>query len=315
MKKFLSEILLFLFLPVLCITVMAEYSLRHIPNDYSYKNHWIETNCKNLKILCLGPSSIYFGINPIYFDRKTFNGAHVSQSLNYDNFIFNKFIKNMDSLQFIILGIDYWAPYYSLENGEESWRVKNYAIYYGCDYHKLDIKYNYELSIHNISTFKRAGKSFLTLIGLKHYSEININELGFGINYSSKNKLIEWDNGKEYAIRHNREIKTIEHLNLIDKNQEYVSDICKKCADRNIKVLIISTPTYKTYQANLDNDYLRKKNNFCEFFVKTFKNVSYIDFSSDSRFVDKDFFDGCHLNEIGASKLTKLINTKILEWK
>jgi hypothetical protein len=275
----------------------------------------METNSKNINILCLGPSSIYYGINPIYFNKKAFNGAHVTQSLNYDNFIFNKFIKNMDSLQFLILGIDYWSPYSSLESGPEWWRAKNYSIYYDCDYHKGELKYDFELNIHNYTTFKRAAKGFLTTLGLRHDSEININELGFGLNYLSTKKTLVWDNGKDNAMRHNSDIKLVQNIDLINKNKLYVDDIIKKCADKNVKVLIITAPTYKSYFENLDNDYLRKKNNFCNFFVKSFNNVSYIDFTGDSRFVAEDFFDGYHLNEKGARKLTKLINTKLLEWK
>ena len=77
MKKFVLRILLLFFLPIVFIALIAEYSIRQIPNDYSYKNQWMETNSKSINILCLGPSSVYYGINPQYFDKKAFNGSHV----------------------------------------------------------------------------------------------------------------------------------------------------------------------------------------------------------------------------------------------
>jgi hypothetical protein len=315
MKKFLSEILFCFFLPALFIAVVSEYSLRQIPNDYIYKNQWMEENSKKIDVLCLGPSSIYYGIDPTYFSISAFNGSHVSQSLNYDNFIFNKFIDKMAFLQYLVLEIDYWSPFYSLQSGPEWWRAKYYSIYYGCDYHKGETKYNYELATHTRGTFKNAARGFLTAIGLRHDSNINVNRLGFGLNFSTLNKQLDWDNGKDSALRHTREIKAIEHLNQIDKNREFVNDICKKCADRNIEVLLISTPTCKSYRAYLDSDFLKKKVDFCNLFVESFNNVSYVDFSSDKRFVDEDFYDAYHLNEIGARKLTTILNTKILEWK
>lgn len=313
MKKFTLQMLLIYFLPALCIAVVAEYSIRKLPNDYSFKNQWMEKNCKSLNTLCLGPSSIYYAIDPTYFEKKTFNASHISQSINYDNYIFNKFINKMDSLQCVILCIDYWSPFSSLENYKEWWRARNYSIYYECDIHKGEIKYNYELYTPNYRTFKMAVKGFLTAIGLKTYSNINVNEHGYGINYSSANKNEDWDNGKSSAMRHNKINKKTRHLNLINKNTEHVKDIVKKCAARNVDVLLITTPTLKSYRENLDNYYLQKKNNFCNFFVKSFNNVSFIDFSDDNRFSDEDFFDASHLNEIGAKKLTKLVNAKILQ--
>lgn len=313
MKKFLFEIIVYFFIPVLGFAIVSEYSLRQIPNDYSFKNRWMETNCKNLKVLCLGASSIYYGINPSDMDINTFNGAHVSQTLNYDHFIFNKFINRMDSLQYLVLGVDYWSPFSSLEEGPEWWRVRNYSIYYGCNYHKGELKYNYELYFHNYQTFKRAAKGFLTSIGFRHDSNINVNALGFGLHYSSKNKKSNWDNGRENALRNNKEIKDVEYLNLINKNRVYLQDICKKCADRNIKVFIVSAPEYKSYRAYSDKNYVNEKNGFCNSFAKSFKNVTYLDYSSDKRFVSDDFFDAYHLNEIGAYKLTKIINSKISE--
>ena len=315
MKKFLTEITFIFFLPILCIAVVAEYSIRAIPNDYSYKNQWMENNCKNLNILCLGPSSVYYGINPKYFDKKSFNGAHVSESLNYDNFIFNKFIDQMDSLQYLVLDIDYWSPFSSLETGQEWWRATYYNIYYGCKKHRGEIKYNFEMAIHNFSTFKKAGQGFLNVIGFQNISNNNITKLGFGTNYSQKNKILDWNNGKNQALNHNNWIKEQEHFNLVNKNKTYLNEILKKCASKNIRVLMISTPTCNSYRENLNVNYLKRKNDFCNSFVASFNNVSYLDFSSDKSFIDEDFFDGSHLNEIGAKKFTGLINQKILGWQ
>ena len=315
MKKFILQIIFIFFLPILCVAIVAEYSLRQIPNDYSYKNQWMEMNSKNIHILCLGSSSVFFGINPIYFDKKAFNGAHVSQSLAYDNFIFNKFINRMDSLQYLVLDINILSPFSSLENTEEWWRVKNYCIYYGSNYHPGEIKYNYELAVHKLSTFKNALNGLKSILGLHQYSNINVSELGFGLNYSSKNKILDWDNGKPNALRQNELIKKQVPLNLMVKNKMYINEIIKKCVERNIKVLLISTPSYRTFRENLDTNYLKVKNEFCRSFVSEKNNVEFVDFSNDIRFIEEDYFDAYHLNEIGAKKFTTIINDKLSNWK
>ncbi len=313
MKRFIRKIFFYFFLPIVIIAALSEYSIRQIPNDYSYKNQWMEENGKELEVLCLGPSSIYYGINPQYLDKKSFNGSHVSQPLKYDNFLFNKYIDKMDSLEYLILGIDYWSPFSSLESSDEWWRIINYSIYYDCDYHEGELKYNFELAMHNLSTFQKAFKGLSNVIGLSDYSNIQVNKFGFGLNYSIKNKKSDWDNGAVNGLRHTDWIRSQEHFNFIYENHEYLNDICKKCEDRAIKVILIGSPTYESYRANLDSDYLQTKNDFCNWFDESFENVSYFDFSDDSRFQDEDFYDAYHLNDIGAHKLTEIINTEIFE--
>lgn len=309
------QILLLFFLPIVTIAFVAEYSLRQIPNDYSYKNQWMEMNSKNIDVLCLGPSTVYYGINPYFFTKRAFNASHVSQSINYDRFIFSKFFNRMDSLKYLILDIDYWSPFSSLETGDEWWRAKNYAIYYGSDYHNGELKYNYELAVHKIGTFKTAFKGLETTLGVTEYSNINVNKLGFGLNYSSKNKRRDWDNGKLNALRQNDWIKKQIPLHLIERNRLFIDEIIKKCKEKGVKVLLITSPTYTTFRENLDTNYLKIKNDFCRSFVIETNNIAFADFSNDVRFVEEDFFDAYHLNEIGARKLTTIINNKLSNWK
>ena len=315
LNKFIVKILLFFLLPALLLAGVSEYSIRQIPNDYSYKNSWMTKNCKNLNILCLGSSTVFFGINPNHFKTKAFNASHISQTLNYDNFIFNKFINQMDSLKYLLLDINYISPFTSLENSEEWWRVKYYSIYYDNDFHRGELKYNYELAVHNLSTFESAGNGILLKLGMSNYSKIKVNELGFGTNYSLNKRTKNWNDGKEEALKHSIWLKREKDLDLIDNNKIYVNDILKKCAARKIKVLLISTPVSQTYVSNLNNNYLKKKTEFCNSFKDSSNNISYIDFSSDNRFIDEDFFDANHLNETGARKFTIIINDILSKWK
>ena len=221
----------------------------------------------------------------------------------------------MDSLQYLVLNIDYWSPFSSLETSDEWWRAKNYSIYYGSAYHQGEIKYNYELAVHKLSTFKNALTGLKIILGLGQYSNINVNELGFGVNYLSKNRSLDWHNGKPNALRHNVWIEGEMPLNLINTNRKYVSAIIEKFVQRDIKVLLITSPTYKTYRENLDTNYLKLKDEFCRSFVNEGNNVAFADFSNDIRFVEEDYFDANHLNEIGAKKFTTIVNDQLSNWK
>ena len=94
MKKYLINILLYFILPILTIGVVWEYSIRSIPNDYAYKSKWLNNNADSIEVLYLGPSTIMYDIDPSFSKLKGFNAAHVSQSIKYDHFIFNKYITN-----------------------------------------------------------------------------------------------------------------------------------------------------------------------------------------------------------------------------
>src|SRR5690554_4833886 len=108
MKKYLFEMFFVFLLPISLIAVIAEYSLRKIPNDYAFKNQWLTENSHDVEVLALGASSILHDINPHYLHNKGSNGGHLSQSLKYDHLTSHKFIDQMPSLECVIRGIDFW---------------------------------------------------------------------------------------------------------------------------------------------------------------------------------------------------------------
>lgn len=310
MKRYLKEIVLYFLLPLLVIGVVIEYSIRKIPNDYAYKNEWLSNNSKDVKVIALGASSILYNINPEYFHEKGFNAAHFSQSLKYDNLIFNKFIDEMPELEYVILGVDFWSPFGSMENGPEWWRIKYYNIHYGANIYKWQGRYNYEIYLLNTNTLKIATGGLLTLLGVKNDTHRTVNDYGYGSNYTLKNRMEEWDNGSFEAARHNELISSIIDESMIEENKRYVEDIISKCAERDIEVIIVSSPLYKSYLENQDSNFLNKYNDFCRYFVESYpNNVVQYNFSNDSRFTEDDFYDSNHLNEVGSIKLTMILDS------
>lgn len=309
MKKYLFEIIFCFLLPLALIAGVAEYSIRKIPNDYAYKNHWMQEHSSEIQTLCLGPSTIFYGINPAFLSKKGFNAAYLLQSMNYDCFIFNKYLDQMDALQYVIIGID--SPAWNLEKGPEWWRAISYSIYYGCNYHEHEIKYNYELSPHNFTTLEKSWDGILNLLHLKKTSYLTVNEQGFGTNYSFKKRATNWDNGAERADLLNEVIKPMFQSHEIDKNADFLREICQKCLERDVKVLLLNTPVYQTYRNHINPQIITERDYFCESFAETFPNVYYINYADDARFTANDFYDGNHLNEYGAQKFTSIIDSVI----
>jgi len=228
--------------------------------------------------------------------------------LKYDHMIFDKFFDGMPLLEYVIMGVDYWSPFGSLEDSPEWWRVKYYNIHYGSKYHRWESKYNYELFFHNIGTFRRAANGFLTLLGLKNESYRTVNDLGYGINYTLANRSAEWDNGKEEALRHNKMIFRTIDANNISQNKKYMEMIILKSAERNVKVILVNLPLYKSYVHNQNKVLLNQQKEFCKNLAAKFGKVFYYDFSEDPRFVEDDFYDANHLNEVGAKKMSLVLD-------
>ena len=90
MKLFVNKTTLYLF-PILILLLLIEVLTRAIPNDYTYKRDYLNNNSNIIRVLFLGNSHAYYGVNPAYINQNSFNAAYVSQSVNYDYQILKKY--------------------------------------------------------------------------------------------------------------------------------------------------------------------------------------------------------------------------------
>ena len=97
----------------------------------------------------------------------------------------------------------------------------------------------------------------------------------------------------------------------MDANVKRIEDIIKTCAERDIKVVLVTTPTHESYYSLLDSTHWDLTRSMCERIAEDFSNTTYLNLLKDSSFVDDDFYDPDHLNTIGAAKLTKKLDDYI----
>lgn len=299
MKPFLTKILYFLGLLLLFFGVI-EFLLRSTPNDYSYKASYYKENADRIKIWNLGSSHAYFGIDPTYLGENSFNGAHVSQSIKFDYYIFGKYIDKMESLEVLILPISYFTLFSNLETGIEKWRVVNYSGY------NIYLP-NIRTSVHLLSDSKPFNKAIKSLLSMKN--DRYCTELGFGTQYSYDNRNQDLLATADAAVK--RHTKEEIDLYILNENKFFLEAICKRCKERNIKVVILTTPTHYSYYSQLNKNQLDITTNICSSLCNKYPNVTYLNWLTDDRFIDEDFFDSDHLNDKGAQKLTTMLNKEI----
>ncbi len=298
MRRFITKSVLLL-IPLIIIAFIGEILLRKIPNDYTFKKEYLDKNAKNIEILFLGSSHTYYGIDPNYISANAFNASHISQSIDYDYEIIKKYETKWERLKYIVIPIDYFTLFMRVSNGIESWRVKNYEIYY--DINKSNrLSDNSELlSIKPILNLKRIYSYYL-----KNKGVITCTELGYGKSKNDTQDLIR--TGIEAAKRHSKSDRSYLTENLIILN-----DLTDFAESKSIKMLFYTSPAFNTYVSNLDKRQLKVIYTSISNLVKNKANCSYHNFLNDSSFSSTDFRDADHLNDFGAKKLTEKLELLI----
>ena len=290
-------------LPIVFLAVTLEIALRQIPNDYSYKNSFLNENSHELEILVLGNSHSFRGITPSDLDLKAFNAAYVSQSLDYDIKILEKFIDELDNLKFVIINISQNTLYQQLDGGVENWRIKNYNIYYDLNVDKNPINHSEILS----------GELRPKLYRLNNYYvandyKIDSDSLGYGPR-SAKIKQNFEDTGKESASRHNIDVEN----SYLKENLRILDEIVQLCDSNNIKLILFTPPAVKEYTSNLDMSQMERTRELIRNYERNSSKIIYKDFLFDKDFNYEHYYNADHLNVLGAKLLTKKLNKLIIQ--
>jgi hypothetical protein len=300
MKKFTRETLIFL-LPLITSVFLMEFLLRQIPNDYQYKKNYLDNNSDKIEILFLGNSHAFYGLNPKYCKQHCFNASYITQSFDLDLEILNKYEQKWSELKIIVIPVSYFSFIESLKTCSESWRIKNYIIYYGIKASKV-LKYYTEVLSNNLSiNLKR-----ITSYYIKGNSAITCTDLGWGFSYNSKNPQDLVETGKEAAVRH-----TIKDYKNFNENESALKSIISFGQKHNIKIVLFTPPAFETYITNLNKEQLEKTIQTAENISQQYGNCRYYNLLDNKAFSESDFYDADHLNEIGAEKLTFLIENLI----
>lgn len=319
MKKFILKTIFFL-LPILVLAVIMEISLRAIPNDYKQKRSYMDSHSDEIEVLVLGSSHSLYGINPKYFSQKTYNMAYVSQSLDLDYKILEKYQDRFKNLKTIIVDISYFSLYATLETGPEQWRAKNYNIYYDIPTskatnnfeiltNKLDINYSRMKSYYTKKI--KNDKAFIdsTFTAKMYNGWISLKPV--------KNTDDLEETGVAAAERHTYDITERSKVEIHDKQTNVLGKIVDWSKQKNVKVVFVTTPTYKTYYSRINADQWDNTHKIIEDICRKNSNCQYINLlkNEGNLFTEKDFSDADHLSETGAEKMSKLINQLLTSTK
>lgn len=294
--RYIRTIALFL-APVLLLLTAMELGLRRIPNDYAYKHDQLLNHGADFRVLVLGSSHGYKGIDPEAMGLPGFNAANISQDLGYDRAILEHYLPHLPALEYLVLPISYGSLGARMAAGKEAWRVKNYTLYMGLD------KDADALSDH-LELLNRPMADQVRML-MKHYRTGRDNRacLPSGMASHQRRTGLDLDStGRKAAARHFNHSQEAVEQGLAD-----LDAILDLAAQHRLQVVLVTLPAWSTYRKELDPAQLERVQATCTRLAEASPTVHYLDLLNDPRFERTDFEDADHLSVSGATKASEII--------
>ena len=308
MRKFVKNSIAFTVVTILVLAII-EISLLFVPNTYSYKRDYIETHIKDIKILLMGSSYIEEGICPELIGDSCFNLAISGRNIIYDAEIARKYFSRMDNLKIVVLPLDYSK--FEFGRGENNTLDKRIDLERFTDtYRCMHYKYM-NLHVDGFwlwSEILNSRLNFLARFWKPSHENVECDSLGF-VALSLDNRQSDW--------RYRSLPPLVDLSKKIDRTAfelywPYIEAIADCTYKNGIKLMLVEIPKYKTFQSFINNDVIHEKNELISKLRERFKNVDYYDYTYCKDFVEDDFYDACHLSDVGAKKFSNILRDKIV---
>ncbi len=290
MRKFIVRVLCFL-LPLLGILVILEGYARSLPSSYKQKDSWMQENAHEVEVLVLGNSHGLFGLRPQVFPKKTYNLCQVSQIFEYDEYLLLHYAPLFTKLSDVILIVDNSNLFDAPLELTESYRCAYYRLYMDYPKHSYCSKYGFELSNVTALYNKMKAKSFC-------------DSLGWNGSYTKDQRPDDYlseENVSEAALRHQ-----CKNWQYADDNRSALNRIAEWCNQHHVRLILLQAPVSRAYYDKIGQRQLDYIKTACHI-----PGVLDLDYATDKRFSDEDFFDPDHLTTEGAEKWSKIISDSL----
>ena len=297
MKRFVVRVLLFVF-PLFVMLCASEYMLRQVSNPYKYKYDWMQENADSVETLVIGSSHAFYGIRPEFLDGNTFNLANVSQNWTQDLFLLKYWSDRYKKLKTVICPVSYFSFFdCAMEDAGERFRCRYYRIYMDCDlYNSLRDR----LEVSDIVTAREKMSKYL------RKEAADFDRFAWGMAYKLSEKDMEdWNDTAEVEATVARH--TAENDDYVDYNYSSLKGIADFCHSRNIRLVLVTTPCWRSYCERLKKEQLEKMYGLIRDLQEEY-GLQYLNCLEDSDFLADDYYDFDHLSDVGAEKFTKMLN-------
>ena len=308
MNRLIKKISVFA-MPFIIASIFLEVRLSQIPTYLSLKKYYLESQLDQIEVLSTGLS---YGnsINPQFFDHKAFNLFNDAEDFYYDTKVIEKYVDQMKKLKLIILPISYYSLDLREEIGPWAERTRFYNLIFGIPPSLL------------LSRFDPSFYSYLFA-----YGWLDVRNFIFN-NFTNQMKNVMYSNGwREVGLKGLLETNETERAGLqsvdffdynftnkqnVSFNLNLLSVFIEKCQKRRIQIILFTPPTYHFFYDKIDPEKYQNMQDSIEQISNRFK-LKYYNFFNDNRFGSEDFYTSDHVNNLGAEKLSRIMNDIVNE--
>src|SRR5690554_208936 len=285
MKKFFINAALF-FTPILIFLVGYEVVLRNsnLPNIYSYKNMLLNDKFDGV---VLGNSHALRGMIAENFESEVISLANVSQSLDIDLLWLKEALK-ANKLKFIIINVSIPTMRGDLSLSKEKWRIKNYNIYTRLYLSNKPIN---NLELLNGTQEENLSNAYNYLINNRDIKADYLKKGSFPISGSCDDFYAD-------AIKTSKRHAKGKPISL--KNKKILDEVISLSLLYDFDVFIVTPPAHKTYRSLIPESFSNRLFSYLNHIESNHKNVYWLNYYKDDRFIDDYFKDSDHLNILGA---------------
>ena len=301
MLKFAIKVTIFI-LPLAVLLGITEYRARLIPSNFAVKHARLEQNIDATKIIILGASHAYYGINPNSLGVPAVSIAYPGQDIYYDTRILLKYLPQAVNTKLVIINISY--PSFESTMGDSPWKAQTgfYHKFWGIPPESREFRLA-DYSAVMLFGMERSRDFLLT--GRVAETDI-INENGGNANLRETSNF-DVINGQTAVKRHEYSMR-VEH---IAQNKRYLDELLSALKEKNIEAVIVTTPCFHSYYDNINTEkYVRMQNEVHGLSQKY--GLVYRNYLKDSRFTLEDFQDGDHLNTSGMEKFSRILKDEVI---
>lgn len=302
MKRLSKKIIWFL-LPVIVVWMGLEVFYRTVDTNYSKKHELIQQKYKKTEILILGSSHSYYGLNPDYFIRNTYNFSNISQSLYFDELLLQKHLDSLQDLKAVILTIGYFTLSQEDNGLEDRWRKYFYDQQMDLEVpsvsdfdpkrYSLALSRKFNRSVDLVNEYINKG----TIVS--HYPN------GYGIQDSSDIVSNKEEVAQIIARKHENGSMDFE------ANRLRLMRMIELCEKKKVHVFIVQMPAHPTYVNALVPEKWKRIGELLTDLSNSNGLVHHLDLTSDPNFSADDLRDADHLTNEGAEKCSKLLSDRI----
>jgi DltD protein len=299
--------------PFVIFFTWAEITLTALPNTFSKKVTLLERTSTNIEVLVLGNSQEVDGIDPSRFHYHGFNMASDAQSLYEDTRILLRWGSSLSRLKLVMFPADYVSLEYPPEGGAHGAR----QVFYNRYYHILPPLSRLRPELYYFSLVATYGirPSIYSLLRGQPPEDVSASsttDTGFvRIAGCLSTNDVETDRTAAVMVQaHEAQMEK----KYITSNVAYLREALTWCKSKNVKVVFITTPVYKSYSDHIDMKRFTLMQESIQNLCLEY-GADYFNFRSDNRFAHArtDFRNSNHLNPQGARIFSEIVDQEVLD--